>query len=50
MFIVSMAGGSVGVWFDNYIVASILMMIAGVIGFFFCPDSENKSLEQIEKL
>jgi Ca2+/H+ antiporter len=50
MFIVSMAGGSVGVWFDNHVVASIMMILAGIVGFCFCPDSENKSLEQIEKL
>lgn len=50
MFIVSMMGGSVGVWFDNYIVASIMMIAAGVVAFIFCPDSENKTLEQIEKM
>lgn len=26
------------------------MIFAGVLAFFFCPNSENKSLEQIEKL
>ena len=50
MFMVSMLGGSVGVWFDHYVIAAILMLTAGVIGFLFCPNSENKSLEQIEKM
>ena len=50
MFIVSMLGGSVGVWFDNYVVAALMMFTAGVLGFLFCPNSENKTLEQIEKL
>ena len=50
MFMVSMLGGSVGVWFDNYIVAGLLMIVAGIVGFLFCPNSENKSLEQIEKM
>lgn len=50
MFMVSMLGGSVGVWFDNYVVAAVLMILAGILGFLFCPNSENKSLEQIEKL
>ena len=44
MFIVSMLGGSVGVWFDNYIVASVMMSGAGVVAFIFCPDSEYKTL------
>ena len=39
MFIVSMAGGAVGVWFDNHIVASLLMIAAGIVAFLFCPDS-----------
>jgi hypothetical protein len=50
MFIVSMLGGSVGVWFDNHIAAAVLMMAAGIVAFLFCPNSENKTLEQIEKL
>jgi hypothetical protein len=47
MFVVSMLGGMCGVWFDNYLVASIMMIFAGAVGFAFCPDSENKSLEEI---
>ena len=50
MFIVSMLGGMCGVWLDHYIAAAVLMSFAGVIALFFCPDSENKSLEEIEKL
>jgi hypothetical protein len=50
MFMVAMLGGSVGVWFDNYVVAGVMMIGAGVLGFLFCPNSENKSLEQIEKM
>lgn len=50
MFVVSMLGGMVGVWFDHYLAASILMIVAGVIAFLFCPNSENKSLEEIEKM
>jgi Na+(H+)/acetate symporter ActP len=50
MFMVSMLGGMCGVWFDNYIVASIMMSGAGVAAFFLCPNSENKSLEEIEKM
>lgn len=50
MFIVSMLGGSVGVWFDNHYIASVMMVVAGVVAFLFCPNSENKSLEQIEKM
>ena len=50
MFMVSMLGGSIGVWFDYYLLAAVLMFSAGVVGFLFCPDSENKSLEQIEKM
>jgi Na+(H+)/acetate symporter ActP len=44
MFMVSMLGGMCGVWFDNYLAASILMVVAGVAAFIFCPNSENKSL------
>jgi hypothetical protein len=39
MFMVSMSGGIVGVWFDHYIVVSIIMVSAGIIAFIFCPDS-----------
>ena len=44
MFVVSMMGGMVGVWFDNYIVAGVLMIVVGILGFLFCPNSENKTL------
>jgi len=44
MFVISMIGGIFGVWFDNYIISSILMILAGIVGFCFCPNSENKSL------
>jgi hypothetical protein len=47
MFIMSMLGGIAGVWIDNYIVSSLMMIFAGVIAFLFCPNSENKTLEQI---
>jgi Na+(H+)/acetate symporter ActP len=50
MFIVSMLGGMCGVWFDHYLAASVLMAAAGVAAFIFCPNSENKSLEEIEKM
>ena len=44
MFVVSMLGGIVGVWFDNHVIVAILMILVGVVAFFFCPNSENKSL------
>lgn len=44
MFIISMLGGMCGVWFDNYIIASVLMISAGIMAFLFCPNSEKKSL------
>ena len=47
MFMVSMLGGSVGVWFDNHYIAAAMMIAAGILAFLYCPDSENKSLEQI---
>ena len=47
MFIVSMLGGSVGVWFDNHYVAAVMMILAGIFAFLFCPNAENKTLEQI---
>ena len=39
MFMVSMLGGSVGVWFDNHIAAAVLMCMAGVFAFLCCPNS-----------
>ena len=47
MFMVSMTGGVVGIWFDHYIVVSVIMILAGIIAFLFCPNAENKTLEQI---
>jgi hypothetical protein len=39
MFIVSMLGGICGVWLDNYIISSLLMIFAGILAFYFCPNS-----------
>ena len=50
MFILSMLGGMCGVWFDNYLVAAIVMILAGIVAFLFCPNAENKSLEEIERM
>lgn len=47
MFIIGMVGGIGGVWFDTVWVGSLLMIIAGIIGYVYCPKAENKSLEEI---
>lgn len=39
MFVVSMLGGICGVWLDNYVISSILMIFAGIVAFFLCPNS-----------
>ena len=44
MFIVGMIGGIGGVWIDTVWIGSILMIIAGILGYLFCPKAENKSL------
>jgi hypothetical protein len=47
MFIIGMFGGIGGVWFDTIWIGSVLMVMAGVIGYWLCPQSENQSLERI---
>ncbi len=47
MFIVGMIGGIMGVWIDTVWIGSIFMICAGVLGYVLCPQSENKSLEDI---
>ena len=47
MFIVGMFGSIGGVWFDTVYVGSGLMILAGIFGYALCPQSENKSLEEI---
>lgn len=45
MFIVGMFGGIAGVWVDTVWLGSIIMIVAGILGYLLCPKSENKSLE-----
>jgi len=47
MFIIGMLGGIMGVWVDTVWIGSIFMILAGILGYFLCPKSENKSLEDI---
>jgi hypothetical protein len=37
MFVVSMLGGICGVWIDEYWITALLMITAGIMGFFLCP-------------
>jgi hypothetical protein len=39
MFIIGMFGGIGGVWSETVWYGSILMIIAGVLGYFLCPAS-----------
>lgn len=39
MFIIGMVGGIMGVWVETVWLGSILMIVAGVLGFFLCPKS-----------
>ena len=39
-----------GVWVDNYYISGGLMITGGLVGYLFCPNAENKSLEEINKL
>ncbi len=47
MFMIGMVGGIMGVWVDTVWIGSIFMICAGGLGYFLCPKSENKSLEEI---
>ncbi len=39
MFIIGMFGGIGGIWSETVWYGSILMIIAGVLGYFLCPAS-----------
>jgi hypothetical protein len=39
MFIIGMVGGIMGVWIETVWLGSVLMIIAGILGFFLCPKS-----------
>jgi MFS family permease len=45
IFLVGMGGAICGVWVNNYYISAGLMLIGGICGFLFSPQSENKSLE-----
>jgi uncharacterized membrane protein len=47
IFVFGMVGGILGVWQTSPYISIILMILAGFVGFFFCPNAENKSLEQV---
>lgn len=50
IFVCGMFGGMCGVWVDNYYISGGLMITGGLVGYLFCPNAENKSLEEINKL
>ncbi len=39
MFMVGMVGGIMGVWVETVWLGSVMMITAGVVGFWLCPKS-----------
>lgn len=39
MFMVGMVGGIMGVWVEAVWLGSVMMIAAGVVGFWLCPKS-----------
>jgi len=50
MFVLGMLGGICGVWVVNFLVSGLLMLLAGVVGWRFGVDAENKSLEELQAM
>jgi hypothetical protein len=48
MFVVGMCGGIIGVWVQKFLASGILMLLAGIIGWLFGINAENKSLEELQ--
>ena len=50
MFMLGMIGGIAGVWVKSFLASGLLMLLAGLVGWQFGVDAENKSLEELQMM
>ena len=50
IFLVGMVGGMCGIWVNQHWVSGVLMCLAGLVGWWLCPNAEGRSLEEINRM